>query len=102
MQNQNQNQKQTKNHSQQQKKSIWTPVVHFAAHTFVGSLLFVIVGAPAVGLSMLVHALEAAHLDGFTVEVLAFLEHAILLADAGLFMTYLVVTAIKSVKEMWK
>ena len=37
-----------------------------------------------------------------TFEVLAFLEHAILLADAGLFLTYLVVTAIKSVKEMWK
>ena len=102
MQNQNQNQKQNQSNSQQHKKSIWTPVVHFAAHTFVGSLLFVIVGAPAVGLSMLVHALEAAHLDGFTLEVLAFLEYAILLADAGLFLTYLVVTAIKSVKEMWK
>lgn len=88
-------------HNQNQ-KSIWTPVVHFAAHTFVGSVLFLIVGLPAVGLSLLVHALEAAHLDGFTVQVLSFLEHAILLADAGLFMTYLVVTAIKSVKEMWK
>lgn len=102
MQNQNQNQKQIQDLGQQHKKSIWTPVVHFAAHTLIGSLLFVIVGAPAVGLSMLVHALETAHLDGFTVEVLAFLEHAILLADAGLFLTYLVVTAIKSVKEMWK
>ena len=78
MQNQNQNQKQTQNNSQQHKKSIWTPVVHFAAHTFVGSLLFVIVGAPAVGLSMLVHALEAAHLDGFTVEVLV-LSDAVLI-----------------------
>ena len=65
-------------------------------------MLFLIVGAPAVGLSMLVHALEAAHVDGFTVLVLSFLEHAILLADAGLFLTYLVVTAIKSVKEIWR
>ena len=84
------------------KNRLWTPVVHFGAHTLIGSVLFLIVGAPAVGLSMLVHALEAAHVDGFTVLVLSFLEHAILLADAGLFLTYLVVTAIKSVKEIWR
>ena len=84
------------------KNPLWTPVVHFGAHTLIGSVLFLIVGAPAVGLSMLVHALESAHVDGFTVLVLSFLEHAILLADAGLFLTYLVVTAIKSVKEIWR
>lgn len=83
-------------------KNFWTPIVHFAGHTFIGSVLFLIIGAPAVGLSLLVHALEAAHLDGFTIQVLGFLEHAILVADAGLFITYLVVTAFKSVKEMWK
>ena len=72
MQNQNQNQEQDQNHShsQQHKNSIWTPVVHFAAHTLIGSLLFVIVGAPAVGLSFQVHAIEKAQLDWFTVEVL--------------------------------
>ncbi len=83
-------------------KSFWTPIVHFAGHTFIGSVLFLIIGAPAVGLSLLVHALEAAHIDGFTIVVLSFLERAILVADAGLFIIYLVVTAIKSVKEMWK
>ena len=35
----------------QQKQKIWTPIVHFAAHTFVGSIIFLIVGLPAVGLS---------------------------------------------------
>ncbi len=83
-------------------KSFWTPIVHFAGHTFIGSVLFLIIGAPAVGLSLLVHALEAAHIDGFTIVVLSFLERAILVADAGLFIIYLVVTAIKSVKERWK
>ncbi len=83
-------------------KSFWTPIVHFAGHTFIGSVLFLIIGAPAVGLSLLVHAREAAHIDGFTIGVLSFLERAILVADAGLFIIYLVVTAIKSVKEMWK
>ncbi|WP_126448011.1 hypothetical protein [Sulfuricystis multivorans] len=83
-------------------KSFWTPIVQFAGHTFIGSVLFLIIGAPAVGLSLLVHALGAAQIDGFTIVVLSFLERAILVADAGLFIIYLVVTAFKSVKEMWK
>ena len=81
-------------------KKVLAPIVHFAAHVTVGSLLFLVIAAPAVGLSLLVHTLEAVHLDSFTVLVL-FLERAILVADAMLFITYLVVTAIKSVKEMW-
>ena len=82
-------------------KKILAPIVHFAAHVTVSSLLFLVIAAPAVGLSLLVHTLEAVHLDSFTVLVLKFLERAILVADAMLFITYLVVTAIKSVKEMW-
>lgn len=82
-------------------KKILAPIVHFAAHVTVGSLLFLVIAAPAVGLSLLVHSLEAVNLDSFTVLVLKFLERAILVADAMLFITYLVVTAIKSVKEMW-
>ena len=90
------------NKNNEKQQNLWTPLVHFGGHTLIGSVLFLIVGAPAVGLSLLVHALESANIDGFTVMVLTFLEHAILVADAGLFMTYLVVTAIKSVKELWK
>lgn len=84
------------------KNKMWTPIVHFAAHVVVGSLLFLVIATPAVGLSLLVHALESAHLDSFTIAVLTFLEHAILVADAVLFIIYMMVTALKSVKEMWK
>ncbi len=97
-----QQQQQPQQQQPQYKKSIWTPIVHFAGHTAVGTALFFVVGIPAVLLSFLVHALEAAHVDGFTVEVLKFLEHAILVADAGLFIIFLVITFIKSVKEMLK
>ena len=41
----------TKGDLMQQKQKIWTPIVHFAAHTFVGSIIFLIVGLAAVGLS---------------------------------------------------
>lgn len=37
-------------------KKVWAPIVHFAAHVTVGSLLFLVIAAPAVGLSLLVHA----------------------------------------------
>ncbi|MCK6391660.1 MAG: hypothetical protein L6Q40_11690 [Azonexus sp.] len=84
----------------EEKKSWMTPVIHFAAHVVVGTALFVIIGAPAVGLSFLVKALVAAGVDAYTVAVLSFLEHAILTLDAILFMTYLVVTAWRSLKEM--
>lgn len=84
------------------KNSLWANIVHFAAHTFTGSVLFLIVGAPAVGLSMLIDLLGAAKLDGFTIAVLTLLEHAILLVDAALFATYLGLAALKSVKEMRK
>lgn len=97
--NQKQNQKQNQ---EQHSKSIWTPVVHFAGHAIVGTILFLIVALPAVLLSLVVHGLEAAHIDGFTVEVLKFLDHAILIADAGLFVAFLVITFIKALREMWK
>ena len=80
----------------QQKQKIWTPIVHFAAHTFVGSIIFLIVGLPAVGLSILVHMLGDAGIDTFTVLVLTLLERVILVADAVLFVVYLSVTALTS------
>lgn len=88
--------------NQQKQNQWWMPVVHFAAHTLVGSVLFLIVAAPAVGLSLLVHALANVSVDGFTILVLKFLEHAILCADSLLFAAYMVVTGAKSVKELWK
>ena len=82
------------------KKSLWTPIVHFAGHAFIGTTLFLIVGFPAVALNLLVKFLVSVGIDGFTVAVLEFLEHAILLVDAVLFLVFLGVTAYKSVKEM--
>ena len=46
-------------------KKILAPIVHFAAHVTVGSLLFLVIAAPAVGLSLLVHSLEAVRRSRF-------------------------------------
>ena len=83
-------------------KSWWAPIVHFATHTIVGSMIFIIIGGPAIGLSMLVKYLSTLGVPEFTLNVLNFLEHAILLIDALLFSVYLAFTAYSAFKEMWK
>jgi hypothetical protein len=81
-------------------KPWYAPLVHFTAHTFVGSAIFLIILCPAVFLGWLVHKLEQFHVSEFTVTVLLFLEHSILVVDALLFLAYLVVTSISAIKEM--
>lgn len=86
----------------EERKIVGSFLAHFSGHVAIGVILFVVVGAPAVGLSLLVRFLEGYGIDGFTVSVLVFLEHAILVADASLFLIYLAATAYSFIKEMWK
>lgn len=79
-----------------------TPILHFGAHTFVGSMIFCIIAVPAIGLSFLVHYLEGLQVPAFTLSVLTFLEHVLLIVDATLFVVYIVITAYKAFKEMFK
>lgn len=80
---------------------LWAPVVHFAGHAVVGTALFLLIAAPAVGLHLLTGFLDAHHLtDGFTHGVLEALEKVLLALDATLFLVFLVVTAIRSIREM--
>ena len=81
-------------------KPWYAPVVHFAAHTLVGTGIFLIIGAPAVFLGWLVHKLREYHVTEFTLLVLQFLEHAILVVDALLFLIYLGFTAWSAIREM--
>ena len=83
-------------------KSWLTPIVHFATHTFVGTAIFFIIGVPAIGLSCLVVLLKAWNVPEFTLSVLTFLEHVILVIDATLFVVYLIFTAWTAFKEMLK
>lgn len=82
-----------------EKKPWWMPVAHFAAHTAVGTLIFLIIGIPAVLLSYLVHWLESIGVSSFTILVLSFLENAITITDAMLFVVFLALGAFKAAKE---
>ena len=81
-------------------KAWWAPVAHFDAHTVVGTLIFLIIGSVAVGLSLLIRFLESVGIPSFTLQVLTFLEHTITVVDAVLYLVYLGITGLRAVKEM--
>jgi hypothetical protein len=77
----------------------WRPIVHFATHTVVGSVIFVLVALPAYGLNVLVTALGGNGTKGYVLEVLTVLEYVIVTLDAVLVVLYLVYAAAKAVRE---
>lgn len=81
-------------------KSWYAPLVHFTAHTFVGTSIFVIILVPAVFLGWLVHKLQQYHVSEFTITVLQFLEHSILVVDSLLFLAYMAITSYSAIREM--
>lgn len=83
-------------------KPWWAPIAHFAAHTVVGTAIFVIIGLPAVGLSLGIVWLEHLGVPAFPLEVLHFVEEALCVIDAGLFLLYVILTSYHALKEFWK
>ena len=82
------------------KKPWWSPIAHFAAHCFVGFIIFIIIGLPAVALSFLVHKLETLGVvNPLTIAVLTFLEMALTIADATLFLIFLCLGIFRALKE---
>jgi RsiW-degrading membrane proteinase PrsW (M82 family) len=78
------------------------PIAHFFGHTVVGTLIFFVIALPAVGLSFFVKWLEHLGIQGLPIQVLTFLEGAILILDALSFLAYLCVTTVKFVRELVK
>lgn len=82
-------------------KPWWKPILQFALHTITGSAIFVVIAMPAVCLSVLNHYLESKGVPRLTLNILTVLEHAILIVDSILFLVYLGLTAMHSIKEMY-
>jgi hypothetical protein len=79
----------------------WTPIVHFLGHTLAGTMIFLIIALPAVGLYFLVKYLaEVQGVSGYTIEVLKVLEHVVLTIDAALLVIYVMVTAMRAAREL--
>lgn len=83
-----------------EKRHWWTPLLNFLVHAFVGTVIFIIIGTPAVGLSLLVHQLAAYHVPTFTITVLTFLEEALLLIDAIAVMMYVIVSTYRELRDL--
>ena len=82
------------------KQTWWSPIVHFGVHITVGSAIFVLIAFPAFGLGLLVKFLSNNGTAEYVVNVLTFLEYAIVTIDAMAFFAYLVITGFNAVKEM--
>jgi len=67
--------------SKTHKKPWWSPIAHFGAHGFVGTIIFLIIMVPAVLLNHLVQYLAKFGISDFTLLILGLLEHAIVLVD---------------------
>ncbi|EMM5100975.1 hypothetical protein ACK249_005158 [Pseudomonas aeruginosa] len=78
----------------------YAPIVHFATHAVVGSIIFIIVGTPSVLLGWLVHKLRDWGVSEVTLTILQFLEYAILIMDAILFLAFLGFTTWSAIKEL--
>lgn len=62
-------------------------LIHLATHAVYGVVIFAIVAIPAVLLGLLVSWLEANKLaPPFVISVLTFMEYAVLVADATLYL----------------
>lgn len=81
-------------------KDHWfAPVAHFAAHSVVGSLVFIIIALPAFGLGHLVKWLDLQGTSAYVLAVLTYLEYAIVTIDALAFFWHLLYSAYKAFKE---
>ena len=66
----------------------------------VGCAVFLIFGSVSVGLALLVQTLERINIPSMTLNMLAFIEHVILIVDGILFVVYVGIAGIGAIKEM--
>jgi hypothetical protein len=82
-------------------KAFWRTPWEFAVHAVVGSLIFGIIAVPAIGLNALVHWLEAANgTDAWIILGLKIAEYALFGTDLVLYLVFLLVTAVPTIKKL--
>jgi hypothetical protein len=72
----------------------------FAVHVAIGTLVFVIIVAPAVGLGLLVDWMVARNHNPVVILAVRWAEYALLLADLTLFLVFLVKTTWRAIKKL--
>lgn len=79
----------------------WHTPIEFLVHVFVGTIIFVVIAAPAVGLDFLVKWLEGLGVSSVILYGLKGAEWLLFFADLALFAFFIVRTVWVSAKKMW-
>lgn len=78
----------------------WHALWEFLVHVIVGTLIFVVIAIPAVGLGFLIGWLEHKKVGRLIIYGLKFAEYTLFVVDLALFAWFVVRTAWKSAKKM--
>jgi hypothetical protein len=79
----------------------WTPILEFLVHVVVGTLLFLLIAAPAIGLDYLVSWLEALGVARPILWGLMGCEYLLFGADVILFTVFIMRQAWKGARKLW-
>ncbi len=83
-------------------RSWWQPGAEFAGHIVMASLVLVLIGAAAVGISHFAHWLETQGVHWLVVLVFQGLEFLVYLVDALTYAIYVIVSAYQFITEIGK
>jgi hypothetical protein len=78
----------------------WSPVLEFLVHTVVGTTLFVLIAAAAIGLGYLVSWLETLRVDRLILWGLMVCEYLLFVADVLFFVVFIVRQAWKGIGKL--
>lgn len=71
-------------------------------HMLFGTMIFVVLGAIAVGLDLAAAGVQSLGVSQFTHRAIEYAAHGLLVLDLVLFVLYLVRSSVNLVKEMFK
>jgi hypothetical protein len=78
----------------------WMSLVEFAVHILTGTVIFLGIAAPAVGIDLLLQWLSTLHVSSFILGGLALAKKALFGADLCLFLIYVVNTSWRFVRSL--
>lgn len=77
------------------------PIVEFFVHTIVGTAIFLVIFAPAIGINIVLHVLEKRYeIDRWLIWGATAGEIMLAVADIILYLIFLVVNGSQAAKEM--
>lgn len=78
----------------------WDPLLIFLKEVIAGTIILILIGIPAICISLIVHWLEKQGIDSNIVTGLTMIEYTLFFVDGALFVFYIIKSAIKAGKEL--